>query len=262
MFAITFIHYPAWLLALIIFVLILAFIWIGIRYRRYEIQKGKDKAAGGLGSLETAMLTLLGLLLAFTFGIGISKFENRRSNIISESNAIGTAILRCDLYPDSIRKILRNDFAGYIELRIEYYNAGTNPEKINKANAEASHYSSKIWNKVISLPPTTENLLRGIQMVPALNEMIDMMTTRDADRIAVIPPLIFETLILLTFTGGFLVEYDQSTSKRSRIFVIGFAFMTTVTIYLILELDRPRSGLINLDSAEEYIINLRNMIKE
>jgi len=249
-------------MAMLIFLLMLAFIKIGINYRRYEVGKGKDRLTGGLGSLENAMLTLLGLLLAFTFGIGISKFETRRTIIVSESNAIGTAVLRCQLYPDSLQKILRNDFRNYIEARIQYYEAGTDAEKISKSISEASVYSSKIWNTVLTLPPSTDNLLRGNVMIPALNEMIDIMSTRDAERNAGIPSLIFVTLLLLTLTGSFLVGYDQSSSKRSKIFVTGFAFMTSVTIYLILELDRPRSGLINLHSAEYYMENLRSMVKE
>jgi hypothetical protein len=256
-----FIQFPAWLLAIVIFTLILIFIWVGIAYRKYEVRKGKDELTGGLGSLENSMLTLLGLLLAFTFGMGISKYEGRRENIILESNDIGTAILRCDMYPDSIRRILKTDFRNYVEARIQYYEAGTDPDKIKNANAESSVYSSKIWNTVLALPPSTDNLLRGNQMIPALNEMIDILSTRDADRIATIPPLIFVTLLLLTLTGSFLVGYDQSSSKRSKIFVIGFAFMTSVTIYLILELDRPRSGLINLNDAQQYMVNLRSMVE-
>jgi len=67
-----FIEFLAWLLAMVIFVMMLVFIRIGINCRKYEVRKGKDRPTGGLGSVESSMLTLLGLLLAFTFGIGIS----------------------------------------------------------------------------------------------------------------------------------------------------------------------------------------------
>lgn len=255
------IHFPVWLIAVIVFVFMMIFIRIGIGYRRYEIRKGKEKAFGGLGSLENSMLTLLGLLLAFTFGMAINKFENRRKTIVEESNAIGTAILRCDLYPDSTRLKLRKLFEPYVEWRINYYNAGNDEEKVHEALAHASTYSQLIWNEAAAQPTNMENLVRNSQMIPALNSMIDVVSVRDADRIANIPPLIMLVLILMTFTGSFLVGYDQSSARRSKVFLIGFAFMTAISIYLILELDKPRSGLINLHDTELYMENLRQMLK-
>jgi hypothetical protein len=192
--------------------------------------------------------------------MAVSKFETRRKDIVDESNAIGTAILRCDLYPASLKDSLKKEFRNYVEARIDYYTAGTDIERIQHALEDASKSSARIWKSVISVPNTTDYLVRTNQMVPALNAVIDIVSTRDADRQAKIPPLILITLFLLTLTGSFLIGYDQHSSKRSKTFLFGFAFMTTITIYLILELDRPRSGLMNLNAAEQYIVNLRTML--
>ena len=77
-------------------------------------------------------MALLGLLLAFTFSMSNSRFDNRRQLVIEEANAIGTAILRTDFYPDSVRKLLRASLKEYVENRIAFYRAGMNIQKSNQ----------------------------------------------------------------------------------------------------------------------------------
>jgi hypothetical protein len=59
-------QYPAWLISLVVFFLILLFIWLGTVYRNHEVRKGKEKLMDGWGSLENSMLTLLGSALRIT----------------------------------------------------------------------------------------------------------------------------------------------------------------------------------------------------
>ena len=91
--------------------------------------------------------------------------------------------------------------------------------------------------------------------------MIDITTTRDAQRLAKVPPLILFILAILILTSSFLVGYGQQ-GKRNLIWVGAFALMTTITLYLILELDRPKRGLINLNREEHKIIELREMLAD
>jgi len=137
-------YWPAWLTSILIFLLILFFIWVGSTFQKYEQRLGKKAYVKELSSLENSMLGLLGLLLAFTFGMGLEKFNERRRIIIEEANAIGTAILRADLYPDSTRTVLRKDFQQYVEARIDYYDAVVDNEKIKKAQEKTEYYSSRI----------------------------------------------------------------------------------------------------------------------
>jgi hypothetical protein len=254
------VHLSAWLLSVFVFLLILLFMWFGIAYRGYQVRRDKDNMPPGLGSLQSSVLTLMGLLLGFTFGMALTKFENRRKTIIQEANSIGTAILRCDLYPDSVRSLLHSDFNQYVDARIQYYSAGIDNTGMQKSLDAASKYSSQIWTRVIEMSRRPDGLIRTNQMIPAMNAVIDIVTTRDADRVAKIPPVVMLVLLILVLTGSFLVGYDQAVSKRRKIFFVGFAFMTTIAVYLILELERPRSGLINLEESEKYIVELKSML--
>jgi len=251
---------PPWLSALFVLFLILLCLWLGSVYRRYQLRRGLGELKEGWAALQNAMLTLLGLMLAFTFGMTVSKFESRREIIVEEANDIGTAILRCDLYPDSVRSELRSYFKQYVETRIAYYQAGGNEQKIRATMDEGAKYTAMIWNKVIALSHDPDNPVRSMQMIPAVNAIIDIAGAREAERNAQVPRLIVLTLLLLTITGSFLIGYDRPGTDRSNIFVVGFALMITLTIYLILELDRPRAGLINLHASEKMIEDLLKML--
>ncbi len=253
-------HIPPWLLSLFVLFLILLCLWLGTIYRRYQSRRALGELKEGSGALQNAMLTLLGLFLAFTFGMTVSKFESRREAIVEEANDIGTAILRCDLYPDSVRSELRNYFKQYVQTRIAYYQAGSNEQMIQATMDEGANYTGMIWNKVVAQSHDPANSVRSMQMIPAVNAVIDTAGAREAERNSHVPRLILLTLLLLTITGSFLIGYDQPRTDRSSIFVVGFAIMITLTIYLILELDRPRIGLINLHSAEKMIEDLLKML--
>jgi hypothetical protein len=212
-------------------------------------------------SIEVSILGVMSLLMGFTFSVAVSKFEARRHLAVEEANEIGTAILRCDLYPDSIRNPLRADFKEYIETRIGYFNAGNNEDNISREIKKAEEVSSRIWKRAAYFSNDLDFRVRSQQMIPVLNNMIDIVTTRDAMRQSKVPPLVMFTLVLLVLIAAFLLGSDYKGHKRNYTLVIGYAMVMTLTINLISELNHPRKGLINLNSAERKIENLRELVK-
>ncbi|MEO8146534.1 MAG: hypothetical protein ABI723_02800 [Bacteroidia bacterium] len=250
---------PALMIAAMLFLLLILANGLGFRIRKMQLKKNQDQLPDWSDSLEGSLMGLMALILAFSFGIAASKFDARREMIVQEANDIGTALLRCDLYPDSTRNLLRADFQKYVEARISYYDAGDDSLRIKAALKEADRYSSGIWNRVVLIAGNPGNTVPSMQMIPALNSMIDIVTTRDAGRIAKVPPVILTVLLILTLISGFLAGYSDKKKKRNLITVIGFAAMLSITLYLVLELDRPRRGIINLDAAEQRIVDIRTM---
>ena len=240
------------------FLILVLFNWFGFRYKKIQIKKYPDLEPAGLGATEGSMLGLMALLLSFSFGMSASKFDNRRQLIVEEANDIGTAILRCDLYPDSVRASLRTDFKNYLESRIAYYAVGDDYGKIQATLSKSDSISALCWKKVSAFSHNPNSLVMTAQMVPALNAVIDIVTTREASRTNVVPRLIIVVLGLLTVISSFLAGYGNKGHERNPILVIAFALMTTLALYLVLELDRPRQGYINLEPAEQMMVNLRS----
>ena len=253
---------PAYFVAFFLFIAMVFAAWVGNRFAKIRLKKNPDIFSEGIGSLEGALLGLVALLLAFTFSMSASRFDERRHAIVAEANIIGTAILRADLYPDSIRTTFRKDFKQYVEARIDYYTAGADINKVLDALNKSNVIAHKIWNKAADLGKDPAYFVSTNQMIPALNDMIDIITTRLAGGLARVPDSIVWLLFLLCVVGSFVVGYGNKGKKLDWIVIVGFCLMISLTIYLILDLDRPRRGFINMDSANQRIVDLRGMFDE
>lgn len=252
---------PIYMLSVLIFLLILLFNWFGFKFKKWQLETYPKLIPVALGSVEGSMLGAMALLLGFTFSIAITKFETRRQVTVDEANQIGTALLRCDMYPDSVRNLLRADFKEYIETRIAYYAVGDDEEKIKQELIKAGEISNRIWKRVALQAQNPSNIAITAQMIPATNAMIDIVTTRDANRISRVPKLVLFVLLGLVLISSFVLGSDYNGKKRNRILIFCYALAMTLTLDLITELDRPRQGLINLDAIEQKMIDLRELVK-
>jgi hypothetical protein len=257
----TIVHIPIYFLSAIIFFLILLFNWFGFKFKKWHLEKYPGRVPEDLGAVEGSMLGAMALLLGFTFSIATSKFETRRQITVDEANEIGTAILRCDMYPDSVRNPLRADFKEYIETRIAYYAVGDDEEKIKQELVKAGEISNRIWKRVALQAQNRDNIAVTAQMIPAINDMIDIVTTRDASRISRVPRLVLLVLLGLVLISSFVLGSDYNGKKRNKILIFSYAIAMTLTLDLITELDRPREGLINLNAVEQKMIDLRELAK-
>lgn len=256
----TFFQIPTYILFVIIFCLIIFANWSGYRYKKWQIKKTPGQVRESMGSIEGAMLGVMSLLMGFSFSVAVSKYEARRQLTITEANYIRTAILRCDMYPDSIRNKLRTDFKEYVEARVAYYKAGYNEYRITEELENAETISGRLWKTVMFYSNDLSFRVRSGQMIPNLNQMIEIVVTRDAQRISKVPPLILWTLLILVLIAAFLLGNDFEGHKRNVILLVGYALVMTLTLNLINELNHPRQGLINLDQAEKKMEDLRKLV--
>jgi hypothetical protein len=252
----------AWTIALALLIGLTIFYLLGTKLGDYQKKHHPEAKGEGIGPLEGSLLGLLALILSFTFSMAASRFDARRAVVIEEANHISTAILRSDMYPDSIRTSLRKDFQQYVEARISYYEAGRSEEKINRALAATAQISDRIWQRAIGFYQTSATTLPHNLMVPELNDMIDIVTTREALRHATVPDSIAWLLIILSLLGSSIIGYSKTAKKNDWIILTIYSLMTVFTVYTIIDLDRPRQGFIKTDVENKKIIELRNLFAE
>ena len=257
----SFFQLPTYSLFVIIFFLIIVCNQLGYRYKKKQIRKHPGEIQESMGSIEGAMLGVTSLLLGFSFSVAVSKYEVRRQLTVEEANHIGTAILQCDLFPDSIRVPLRADFKEYVEVRIAYYEARHDEDLVMQELRKSEVISGRIWKRVAGHSSNPDFRVSILQMVPNLNEMIDIAVTRDAMRITKVPPLILWTLVVFVLSAAFLLGTDYKGNKRNIMLLCGYALVMSMTMNLINELSHPRQGLINLDLVEMKMKDLRNLFE-
>ncbi len=209
-------------------------------------------------TIITALYALLGFILAFTYNMSESRFEKRKAHIVEEANAIGTALLRCDLYEDSTRLELRKNFYQYIQARIHFYEAGRDTNELNKAIENTDKLAAKIWSiATANAKKYPGNYIVANQSIPSINEMIDMVTTRNAGLQSTVPPIIVIMLLMLCILISLFTGYHFASYKTDWLVVAGFIITICLVVYITLDLDRPRRGLINMNSANQHIFNLK-----
>jgi hypothetical protein len=247
-------------LVAILLVLMLVFIYVGRKVGLKRIKTQLEGEAAATGTTISAMFGLLAFLLAFTFGMSASRYDTRRQNIVEEANAIGTAILRADLYPDEERTAFRNDFHLYLEARIRYFEAGYDMEETGKAKEEGDNYGTLLWTRATKLSHQPDRYEATLLMIPALNDMLDISTTRLMAELARVPDSIVSMLFVLSLATAFYLGYSSAGKGRlDWLVAIGFCVLTSVVVYITLDLDRPRRGFIRLNTSHQAMVELRKL---
>jgi hypothetical protein len=231
---------------------------IGIRRRA----KDPEGAGAGVGAVDAAVFGLLGLLIAFTFSGAAARFDTRRQLIVQETNAIGTAYLRIDLLPATAQPKLRADFRRYVEARLAAYQKLPDLPGAKAELARATALQGEIWTQAVAACQTAGSPAVTSLVLSSLNEMIDITTTRTVALQTHPPSIIFAMLALLTLACSLLAGYGMAGSKtRSWIHMLGFAAILAVAVFVILDLEYPRVGLIRIDAMDQLLADLKDSIK-
>ena len=234
---------------------------IGYRVGHRRIQR--DGAAHeGLGSIEAATFALLGLLLGFAFSGALGRFDNRRNLIVQEVKAIGTAYLRLDLAPTDDQPELRRLFREYLDARVRVYATPTDDEATDRSIATAEGVQRRIWSALMESSQHDANQHVARTIVPAVNEMIDITTVRTVALHTRLPDAILALLLIVALCSAMTAGYAMAKrGHRSILHVILYATSIAMTIYVVLDLEHPRRGLIRLDATDRILEQLRNSIR-
>jgi hypothetical protein len=210
----------------------------------------------GTGVIDGAAFGLLGLILGFTFSGAASRLDVRRHHIVDEANAIGTAYLRLDLLPESAQPPLRDAFRRYLDARLSAYDAVPDMERALAELERANGLQREVWHLAVEASGSAESA--GRLLIPALNEMIDITTTRTTAAKTHAPVFFFMLISFLVLVSGLLAGYAMAASRqRNWLHAIAFAAMLTAVVYVVVDMDYPRVGLIRVDSFDEVLREVR-----
>ena len=197
-------------------------------------------------------------MLAFTFSGASSRFDTRRQLIVEETNDIGTAYLRLDLLPADLQPALRESFRRYLDTRIEVYRKLPDIAAAKDSLAKANELQKQIWRQaVVASRAEGAQPAAPILLLPALNAMIDITTTRTMATQMHPPSIVFAMLFGLALAASLLAGYGMTGSKVRRWFhMLGFALVMAFAVYVILDIEYPRLGLIRVDAFDQALVDL------
>jgi len=245
-----------------LFIGMLVFLESGRRFRLRMTSEDAEKAGPGLGVVEGALFGLMGLVVAFTFSGAAARFDAKRQLIVEESNDIGTAYLRLDLLPEADQPALREDFRRYVDARLESYRTLPSVAGVMPQTEVVARLQESIWKRSIAATREAANPQSTLLLLPALNAMFDIANTRAMATQLHPPPIIFALLATLALVCSFLAGFGMAGGKgRDWIHILAFAAILTLTVYVIIDMEYPRVGLIRIEEFDQALIDVRASMK-
>ncbi len=241
-----------------LFAATLLFLRLGWAVGRRRLAQLGETANEGLGAMDGAVFGLMGLLLAFTFTGAASRFDQRRDLIVQETNAVGTAWLRLDLLQEGPREQARDLMRRYLDQRLDVYREVTDKLRLEKSLAAVASSQGEIWKLAIAQSREDKSQPIAQLLLPALNDMFDIATSRVLASRQHPHPAIFGMLLVLVLVSCFLLGFSQAkVTRQSRMHLVGFAATTALALYIIFDLEYPRIGLIRVDNFDQALVEQR-----
>ena len=236
---------------------------VGRRIGMRRLAQDPEGAEAGVGVVDGAVFALVGLLIAFTFSGAAARFDTRRQLIVEETNDIGTAYLRLDMLPVDAQPALREKFRQYVDARLELYRKLPDIAAAKKEHVKANKLQGEIWRQAVAASRAQgASPAAPMLLLPALNAMIDITTTRTMIMQIHPPMVIFAMLFGLALASSLLVGYGMAGSKkRNWLHTLGLAFAMAVSVYVILDIEYPRLGFIRIDAFDRALVELRESMK-
>ena len=249
--------YHSILIATVLFALIVIANELGMRLGEYYESKSDEDTKSQTTAIQGGIIGLLALILGFTFNMSIQRYDRRAAAEIAEANAIGTAQLRTRLLPAPYDTEARELLREYIDLRLAINDTDLTELEVRRAyDRKTVAMQEEIWNVALKAAETAPNPVTTGYFVSSINDLIDAQGKRNDQLLRHVPSVIFYLLFTIFIATGALIGYASGLGKRnSRIPALILSFLISLLVFIIVDLDRPRRGVIEV--RQDSMDNLR-----
>jgi len=252
---------PAWTLGLVFLVAMLITGETGFWLAGKSHFKSTEEATERITSVETAVLGVLGLLLAFTLAMAVSRFDTRRSLVLDEANAIGTAYWRSQAIPapegPEISALLRQ----YVDARLHYFDAGTDAEHLRISRERTAHLQKELWTRAAASAQHDPRSVPAGLLLQSLNQTFDLESSRWTALHVHVPDGVILVDMFVGVLAALLVGYNFGvTGHHHFISTCVLAVCIATVMSVIIDLDQPRHGMIQV--GQQPLLDLQQQVRD
>src|SRR5580658_5808075 len=194
--------------------------------------------------VQTAILTLLALIIGFSFSMATTRYDLRKNYEEAEANAIGTEYVRAGLLPPDIAPRVRNQLRTYTDLRILYYRT-RNQRDLEQINADTAQLQDKMWSEV-QAPAVAQPTPVVALAVSGMNDVLNSQGYTQAAWWNRIPPSAWGLMIAIAVCCNVLVGYGAHSVKTREGLLFLLPLVVSIAFLLIADIDSPRGGFIHV----------------
>jgi hypothetical protein len=216
---------------------------IGFRLRSVTKHDDGEEGRKQIEETRNQVAILLSLLLGFAMSMALGRFDERKKLVVDEANAIGTVYLRTSMQVEPVRSHAPALLREYVDARLAVFGSQSNPDERTAAVARSKQIQTELWNGATVAAQQSPTPITA-SYVTALNDMIDLDSTRVAVRLNRIPGDIWALLGMLSILTSLIIGYGQR--RRALLATIVPVLTVAIAVSLIADLDSPTSGLIQV----------------
>ena len=202
----------------------------------------EEEARHDLDLIVAAVLTLLGLIIGFSFSMATNRYDLRKSHEEAEANAIGTEYVRADFLPASEASKLRALLTEYLDQRILYYEARDEHE-LQQVHARTVQLQSELWSTVQVSASVQQTPVMTL-IVSGMNDVLNAKGYTQAGWQNRIPEGAWLLMGAVAVFSNLLVGYDTHSTEKGIVRQLALPLVVSIAFFLIADIDSPRRGII------------------
>lgn len=215
---------------------------IGTMLARRRGDMGSD-AREDFGVIQAATLTLLALIIGFSFSMATSRYDLRKSYEENEANAIGTEYVRADLLPPAQAAAVRALLARYTDVRIHYYQT-RDAQQLQQINTATAQLQNGLWSAVRASAAQQPTPVMALA-VSGMNDVLNTQGYTQAEWWNRLPLAAWVLMLLMAVCANMLVGYGMRTNNGKKLLVV-LPLVVSIAFMLIADIDSPRGGVIRV----------------
>jgi hypothetical protein len=237
----------------------LLFMELGRHLGLRDVARYGADARVGVGVVDEAIYGLFALLIGFTFAGAALRFDNRRDLVGQEVNAIGTAWQRIDLLPAERQESIRTAFRRYVDVLIGMYVRPTGVQASMRESPASARAQEELWLGAVAACVDPSGEKARMLLLPVLNDVFGLVEKERQARRLHPPFVIYGMLVLTALTSAMFAGYGLAVlvPHRNLLYTVGLATATAIAVYVIVDLEFPRLGLIRVDAFDRLLVDLR-----
>ena len=209
-------------------------------FLRRKIRPLKKDERADFDTVLAGSLTLLALIIGFSFSMAVSRYDQRKNDEEAEANAIGTAYLRADLLPAEEAARVRQLLKSYTDQRVNFY---LGKDRADRTAGFDPKVQNELWSTVVHAAAAQPSPVLALA-VSGMNEIFNTQADTRAAWLNRIPTAAWALMVLIAIFSNLLLGYRDRSSGSLALLVL--PVIASIAFFLIADIDSPYIGTINV----------------
>jgi hypothetical protein len=229
-------------IAVISFLVLCLAVWLGAMLRGWRGQGELQETREDFDMVVAASLTLLGLIIGFSFSMATSRYDQRKDFEEAEANAIGTEYVRADLLHAAAGQTIRELLRRYLDQRILFYTT-RDRRQIAQIDAETARLQKQLWSTVEGVAVAQPTVVLGLAL-SGMNDVLNSQGYTEAAWRNRIPRSAWFLMSMIAVLCCAMVGYRMGKVHMRRAMPWILPLLIATSYFLIADIDSPRGGVV------------------